>query len=157
MKVLIADDDMVSRRLLEATLTRWGYEVVVTHDGIEAWEVLRGADAPLLAILDWMMPGMDGVELCRRIRAREHTAKVPIIMLSALNDAESMKRALAAGALLAIGVTRWIRSLLFEVRSFDAVTVAAAVATLALTSWLASYLPARRAAGLDLVRTLRDE
>ena len=58
---------------------------------------------------------------------------------------------LAAGALLALGVTRWIQSLLFEVRSFDPLTVAAAVATLALTSWLAGYLPARRAAGLDLV------
>ena len=68
MKVLIAEDDMVSRRLLEATLVKWGYEVVVTCDGTAAWEVLQGVDAPPLAILDWMMPGMDGTEVCRRVR-----------------------------------------------------------------------------------------
>ena len=54
VKVLIAEDDTVSRRLLEVTLTRWGYEVAVTRDGVEAWEVLQGLDAPPLAILDWM-------------------------------------------------------------------------------------------------------
>jgi DNA-binding response OmpR family regulator len=68
MKILIAEDDPVSRRLLEAKLAKWGYDVVVTCDGDEAWEALRAKDTPRLAILDWMMPGMDGVEICRRMR-----------------------------------------------------------------------------------------
>ena len=66
MRILIAEDDPVSRRLLEAKLVTWGYDVVVTCDGNEAWEVLRTEDAPRLAILDWMMPGIDGVTLCGR-------------------------------------------------------------------------------------------
>jgi two-component system, cell cycle response regulator len=70
VKVLIAEDDMVSRRLLEAMLSRWGYEVVVTRDGLEAWHVLQTANTSLLAILDWIMPGIDGVEVCRRVRQR---------------------------------------------------------------------------------------
>ncbi|MDT7780416.1 MAG: phosphoserine phosphatase RsbU/P, partial [Acidobacteriota bacterium] len=66
MKVLIAEDDPGSRRVLVATLDKFGYEVVVAADGAEAWAVLQSADAPHLAILDWMMPEIDGVELCRR-------------------------------------------------------------------------------------------
>ncbi len=62
MKVLIAEDDPVSRRVLEGTLTRWGHEVVVSGDGGEAWKVLQRDDPPLLAIMDWMMPEMDGLE-----------------------------------------------------------------------------------------------
>ena len=62
MRVLIAEDDAVSRRLLEATLTKWGYEVVVTTDGLQALEALSQPDAPSLAILDWMMPGLDGAQ-----------------------------------------------------------------------------------------------
>jgi DNA-binding response OmpR family regulator len=70
VKILIAEDDMISRRLLEKTLIRWGYEVAVTCDGTAAWEVLQGADAPPLAILDWMMPGTDGIEAAVESDAR---------------------------------------------------------------------------------------
>jgi CheY-like chemotaxis protein len=69
MKVLIAEDDPTSRRVLVATLDKFGYEVVIAADGAQAWAALQSADAPRLAILDWMMPEIDGVELCRRVRA----------------------------------------------------------------------------------------
>lgn len=70
MRILIAEDDSISRRILEATLVKWGYDVTVTRDGDEAWDALKHPDAPNLVILDWMMPGMDGVDICRRIRTR---------------------------------------------------------------------------------------
>ena len=66
MKILIADDDPAFRNLLEETLARWGYEVVVSRDGNEAWEELHAVGAPQLAIFDWLMPGMDGLEVSRR-------------------------------------------------------------------------------------------
>ena len=98
MKVLIADDDLVSRRLLEAMLTRWGYEVVVTHDGVEAWEVLQGTNAPMLAILDWMMPGMDGVEVCRKVRQRGQEPYIYLILLTTKGLKENLIEGLDAGA-----------------------------------------------------------
>ena len=70
MRILIADDSIVSRHLLEATLRKWGYEVMVACDGSQALDLLQGDDAPALAILDWMMPGLTGLEVCRRIRQR---------------------------------------------------------------------------------------
>ncbi len=85
MKILIAEDDSVSRRLLEETLKKWGYEVCATTDGTAAWEALQSAEAPSLAILDWMMPGMDGVEICRRVR-REGSAAPPYIILLTANS-----------------------------------------------------------------------
>lgn len=98
MKVLIAEDDMVSRRLLEATLSRWGYEVVVTHDGLEAWHVLQTTDAPPLAILDWMMPGIDGVEVCRRVRQRAQEPYVYLLLLTTKGRKENIIEGLEAGA-----------------------------------------------------------
>jgi sigma-B regulation protein RsbU (phosphoserine phosphatase) len=98
MKVLIAEDDPVSRRLLEATLARWGYEVVAAADGTEAWRVLGGADAPPLAILDWMMPGMDGVEVCRRVRARTTPTPRYLILLTAKGQRDDVVAGLEAGA-----------------------------------------------------------
>src|SRR5947207_735477 len=68
MKILIADDDRISRELLRKRLHGWGDEVIAVEDGAAAWQVLRGPDAPRLAILDWMMPGMDGPEVCRAVR-----------------------------------------------------------------------------------------
>ncbi|MBE3065490.1 MAG: response regulator, partial [Spirochaetes bacterium] len=68
MRILIAEDDPVYRRVLEAKLVKWGYEVVLTCDGDEAWQALQAEDAPQLAILDWMMPGRDGVAVCREVR-----------------------------------------------------------------------------------------
>lgn len=98
MKVLIAEDDAVSRRLLEATLMRWGYEVIVTRDGDEAWQALQQADAPPLAILDWMMPGLDGVEICRLVRQRGHEPYIYLILLTTKSLKENIIEGLDAGA-----------------------------------------------------------
>ena len=70
MRVLLAEDEAVSRRLLEATLARFGYEVITVDNGQRAWDELNEEKAPSLAVLDWSMPGLDGPEVCRRIRAR---------------------------------------------------------------------------------------
>ena len=68
MRILIAEDDSLVRRLLESILIKWGYEVIVAKDGKEAWEVLQQEDSPSMAILGRMMPGMDGVTICRKVR-----------------------------------------------------------------------------------------
>jgi PleD family two-component response regulator len=70
--VLIADDDAMSRRILQSWLEGWGYEVTATEDGATAWKILQQENPPELLILDWVMPTIDGVELCRRIRERQH-------------------------------------------------------------------------------------
>jgi sigma-B regulation protein RsbU (phosphoserine phosphatase) len=98
VKVLIAEDDRVSRRLLEATLIKWGYEVTVTCDGAAAWEVLQSVDPPPLAILDWMMPGMDGLEVCRRIRHVPTPTPPYLILLTAKGRREDIVTGLRAGA-----------------------------------------------------------
>jgi sigma-B regulation protein RsbU (phosphoserine phosphatase) len=98
MRILIGEDDVVSRRLLETLLGRWGYEVVVAADGERAWELLQGEEAPPLAILDWMMPGMGGVEICRRVRAAGRPSPVYIILLTARASSEDVVQGLEAGA-----------------------------------------------------------
>ena len=98
MKILIAEDDPVSRRLLEATLGKWGYEVISTSNGTEAWEVLAAPQAPKLAILDWMMPEMDGVEVCRRVRGRPGQGPLHILLLTARGRKEDVIAGLGAGA-----------------------------------------------------------
>ena len=98
MKVLIAEDDPTSMRLLEGMMKKWGYQVVSTHDGIQAWEAFQGKDAPRLAILDWMMPHLDGVELVRRIRRREERDPVYLILLTALGQTSAVVTGLDAGA-----------------------------------------------------------
>jgi phosphoserine phosphatase RsbU/P len=98
MKILIADDDDVSRLALEAMLTKRGYEVASAADGIEAWEAFQGEDAPQMAILDWMMPGLDGVELCRRIREDPRLKAVYLILLTSRESKEHLLEGLRAGA-----------------------------------------------------------
>jgi diguanylate cyclase (GGDEF)-like protein len=98
MRILIAEDDPVSRRVLETTLARWGHEVVVTCDGAEAWAALSGEDAPPLAVLDWMMPGMDGVEVCRRLQRAENTSRVYTILLTAKGGKKELVEGLESGA-----------------------------------------------------------
>ncbi len=98
MKVLIAEDDPISRRMLQAFLVKWGYEVVVTTQGDEAWGVLQGDDSPQLAILDWMMPGKDGVDLCRGVRQREGRAYTYLILLTARGHKQDIVEGLEAGA-----------------------------------------------------------
>ncbi len=98
MKTLIAEDDRVSRRLLEAALVKKGYEVVVTQDGTQAWEALQQEDAPPLAILDWMMPGLDGAEVCRRVRQMAQASPTYIILLTAKSSKSEIVDGLQAGA-----------------------------------------------------------
>ena len=98
MRVLIAEDDLTSRILLRKVLEKWGYEVVVTEDGAAAWDVLRGADPPRIAVLDWMMPEMDGVEVCRRARSLETRQPAYIILLTALGEKENLVTGFEAGA-----------------------------------------------------------
>ncbi len=97
MKILIADDDAVSRRLLEGTLKRLGHEVVAVSDGAEAITVLLLPDGPRLAILDWMMPEADGLAVCREIRRRSATY-LYLILLSAQDTRENMVTGLDSGA-----------------------------------------------------------
>jgi CheY-like chemotaxis protein len=96
--VLIAEDDPPSRRLLEATLRRWGHEVAVTTDGDEAWAALQRPEAPSVAILDWMMPGLDGVEICRRLRAQGSPTPPYVILLTANTRRADVVAGLEAGA-----------------------------------------------------------
>ncbi len=98
MKILIADDDDVSRRVLQAMLVQWGYEVAIACNGIEAWQLLQDSNAPKLAILDWMMPGMDGVDVCREIRKREDSPYIYILLLTARSRKQDMIAGLRAGA-----------------------------------------------------------
>ncbi|MDQ7821799.1 MAG: response regulator transcription factor [Candidatus Eremiobacteraeota bacterium] len=98
MKVLIAEDDFTSRRMLEAMLSRWDYEVISTVDGDEAWGHLSVDDPPRLAVLDWMMPGMDGVEICRRLRDHETPTPVYIVLLTTRGRKEDIVMGLDAGA-----------------------------------------------------------
>jgi DNA-binding response OmpR family regulator len=98
MSILIAEDDPVSRRVLESTLTKWGYEPVVTCDGAQAWTALQRDDAPALAILDWMMPGKDGVQICQALRELAPTRSTYIILLTAKGTKSDIIAGLDAGA-----------------------------------------------------------
>jgi DNA-binding response OmpR family regulator len=98
VKVLIADDDPISLRLLESTLIRAGYEVVVTKDGLEALKRLSASTGPKLAVLDWMMPGLDGVEVCRRLRGRPDVGYVYIVLLTVKQGKENLVIGFEAGA-----------------------------------------------------------
>jgi len=98
VRVLIAEDDPISRRMLEAFMVKWGYEVVSASEGQQAWGVLQGHDAPRLAILDWMMPGKNGIEICRCIRQRKGRAYIYILLLTARGQKEDIVEGLEAGA-----------------------------------------------------------
>lgn len=100
MRILIADDSIVSRHLLDATLRKWGYEVAVACDGNEAWSILQGEDAPKIAILDWVMPGMTGLEVCRRVRAnaKEKDIYTYIILLTSKSQKEDLIEGMESGA-----------------------------------------------------------
>jgi diguanylate cyclase (GGDEF)-like protein len=98
MRILVADDDRIIRHLLESLLSKWGDEVVTVADGPGAWKVLESAAAPRLAILDWMMPGLDGLEICRRLRRFEGRPYTYVLLLTSRTEGEDLIRALEAGA-----------------------------------------------------------
>jgi len=97
-KILIAEDDPVSRRMLESVLGKWGYDVTVVTDGMDAFRLLDGADAPRLAVLDWMMPGMEGVEICQRIRKRKDRPYIYVLLLTARSQKQDLLQGLELGA-----------------------------------------------------------
>jgi two-component system cell cycle response regulator len=101
MRILIADDSIVSRHLLDATLRKWGYEVIIAADGIEAWDTLQSEAAPRVAILDWMMPGLTGPEICRRVRESSKNSDsvyTYMLLLSSKNQREDLIEGLESGA-----------------------------------------------------------
>ncbi len=98
MKVLVADDSLVSRHMLEATVKKWGYEPVVACDGQEAWDILRKEDAPQLAILDWVMPVRTGPEVCRLVRQQQKDSYTYMLLLTSKNQREDLIEGMDAGA-----------------------------------------------------------
>jgi DNA-binding response OmpR family regulator len=97
-RVLVAEDHYVSRHLLERNLMNWGFTVVTAEDGEEALSILESADAPPLAILDWMMPKMDGLEVCARVREHANRPYVYLVLLTAKSQKEEIAAGLQAGA-----------------------------------------------------------
>lgn len=97
-KVLIAEDDLIFRALLEQWLESWGYEVVLADDGARAWEILQQDKPPELLIIDWLMPELDGLELCHRIRAQQRQPQPYILLVTAKDDRQDVVRGLDAGA-----------------------------------------------------------
>jgi diguanylate cyclase (GGDEF)-like protein len=98
MKVLIADDESVSRHMLRRLLMKWGYEVVAAEDGDAAWNFLKSPDAPRMALLDWMMPGKNGVEVCRELRKHRPEPYTYLLLLTAKDAKENIVEGLESGA-----------------------------------------------------------
>ena len=98
MRILIADDDRVARQILSQTLTRWGFHVTSVDDGVQAWEALKAAKESTLAILDWMMPGMSGIDVLRHVRLERPLANLYLILLTALESRRDVIAGLDAGA-----------------------------------------------------------
>jgi phosphoserine phosphatase RsbU/P len=98
MQILIAEDEPVSRRLLQKTLEQWGYDVVICEDGTSAWNALQAPDAPNIAVLDWMMPGMDGPEICRGVRESGAQRQPYLMLLTSRTRMQDVVAGLKAGA-----------------------------------------------------------
>jgi len=98
MKVLIAEDDITSKLILESIISKWSFEVIGVDNGLKAWEVLQQQDVPPIAILDWEMPGLDGPELCKRIKMLDRENPVYIILLTYRTSKEDIVIGLQAGA-----------------------------------------------------------
>jgi two-component system, cell cycle response regulator len=96
--VLIAEDDPILRHVLQTWLQRWNYRVIAVDNGLDAWNALQRADAPPMAILDWVMPDMDGIEVCRKVRSLKQGAYEYILLLSAKDDKHDVVTGLEAGA-----------------------------------------------------------
>lgn len=98
MKILLADDDRVTRRLIQSQLQRWGYEVELAEDGERAWEILASPEGPRLAVLDWMMPILDGVQVCSRLRGMNREGYTYVVLLTSKSRPEDLAAGLDAGA-----------------------------------------------------------
>lgn len=98
MKILIADDDPVSRKLISRNLDNWGYEVIVASDGGEAWEIFQSDSRIHLALLDWIMPVKEGLEVCRLIKSADKRPFTHVIILTGLTDPDDLALALENGA-----------------------------------------------------------
>lgn len=97
LKILVAEDDVISRKLVCSSLQKWGYRITPVKDGKEAWEQVQ-KEVPHIAIIDWMMPEMDGIELCKRIRNQKCNYYTYIIILTSLSELENIVDGLDAGA-----------------------------------------------------------
>jgi two-component system cell cycle response regulator len=98
MQILVAEDNVLAARQMVDLLPAWGYEPVLVHDGLAALQRLRGVDAPRLALLDWMMPGLDGIEVCRAVRQDEGRPYTYVILLTGQGGRDAMLAGLEAGA-----------------------------------------------------------
>ena len=98
MRILVADDDPISIRKLEVLLVKYGYDVVLAKNGIEAWEHLQSDNTLNLAIIDWMMPGMDGIDICKKVRRRKDNDYTYIILLTSKDTREDTIKGMCAGA-----------------------------------------------------------
>ena len=98
MRILVAEDDLVTRRMLQAYLEKWGYEVVMVGDGQRAWQILQHENAPRLALLDWMMPERDGMSVCLEVRRLNIQPYIYLILLTARRYQEDVVAGLEAGA-----------------------------------------------------------
>jgi two-component system, cell cycle response regulator len=98
VRVLVAEDNPVFQSMLKTMITKWGYQAVIARNGTEAWRILESEDAPHLAVLDWMMPGMDGVEICRRIRSANREPYIYILLLTARTESLDLIEGMDAGA-----------------------------------------------------------
>jgi sigma-B regulation protein RsbU (phosphoserine phosphatase) len=98
MRALIADDDPVAAMAVSRSMSNWGFETTVVHDGLAAWEHLTSSDPASLAIVDWEMPGLEGPELCRRVRSDTERAHLYLILLTARNSSTDLVAGLEAGA-----------------------------------------------------------
>lgn len=97
-RILIAEDDPVSRRMLQGFLSKWGYHVETATDGLEALRILTGDCPPPLAVLDWMMPGLEGPEVCQRVREHPDRPYIYILLLTARTQKTDLLRGLESGA-----------------------------------------------------------
>ena len=97
VRILVADDDPPTRILLRAAITQWGYEVVEAKDGEEAWQILQTPEAPRILILDWLMPKLDGIDLCVRVK-KELSFHPYVILLTQMTGTTNVIKGLDAGA-----------------------------------------------------------
>jgi diguanylate cyclase (GGDEF)-like protein len=97
-RILVAEDEITFRHMLKTFLTRWGYEVVVVSDGLEAWQMLQKEDRPRFAILDWMMPNMDGIEICRAIREKKPAPYTYLLLLTSRDQKQDVVEGIESGA-----------------------------------------------------------